>query len=355
MTTTAHKAQAHDTVAQIIHALRTMGVAPLPRNYQLFYEAYIGSDVMLTQRLAALGSRATQEELDTLAAEYLGTGHVEVIEKAHGKLLIELEKLLKLLQQEQRSMKSYAKLLGETAERINAKASLSNDIISNAIGLLTDATSNTMAHGEQTAESVAEHSNEMDEVRRELDEYKRIANTDSLTRLSNRRAFDEKLASLYDNPGNLPVVALVLLDIDHFKNINDTHGHPVGDRILATVASVIRANVRKDIFVARTGGEEFAIIVEGNTADEVMIVCERIRGALETRTFRNTRSGVQYGPITISLGYSIATQAGDPASLYANADIALYHAKHGGRNRSVFFEEAMRNDYAGKNWLIYRN
>src|SRR5690606_957366 len=143
--------------------------------------------------------------------------------------------------------------------------------------------------------------------------------------------------------------------IDHFKNINDTHGHPVGDRILATVASVIRANVRKDIFVARTGGEEFAIIVEGNTADEVMIVCERIRGALETRTFRNTRSGVQYGLITLRLGSSVATQASDPASLYANADIALYHAKHGGRNRSVLFDESMRGDYAGKNWLIYRN
>src|SRR3546814_2933958 len=143
---------------------------------------------MLTQRLAALGSRATQEELDVLAAEHLGAAHVEVIEKAHGKLLVELEKLLKLLQQEQRSMESYTKLLGETAERINSKANFSNDIIRNAIGLLTDATSNTMAHGEQTAESVAEHSNEMDEVRSELEEYKRLVNNDSLTRISNRLA-----------------------------------------------------------------------------------------------------------------------------------------------------------------------
>ena len=106
--------------------------------------------------------------------------------------------------------------------------------------------------------------------------------------------------------------------------------------------------------MARTGGEEFAIIVEGNTPDEVMVICERIRCALETRSFRNSRSGVQYGPITISLGYSMGSQADDPSGLYANADIALYHAKHAGRNRSVFFDEAMRNDYAGKNWLIYR-
>lgn len=350
----APKAQATDVVSQIVYALRAMGVAPIPRNYQLFYDAYIGANGALTQKLAALGSYASQEELDALASEFLGTHQVEVIERVHGKLIGELEALLTLLRQEQRSMESYTKLLGETATRINSKASISSDIVRSAINLLTDATGGQMAHGERTVETMTEHSQEMDEVRRELDEYKRIANTDSLTRLSNRRAFDEKLAGLYDAAGNLPVAALILADIDNFKKINDSFGHPVGDKILATVASVIRANVRKDLFVARTGGEEFAIIVEGNTPDEVMVICERIRCALETRSFRNSRSGVQYGPITISLGYSMGSQADDPSGLYANADIALYHAKHAGRNRSVFFDEAMRNDYAGKNWLIYR-
>ncbi|MFN7023545.1 MAG: GGDEF domain-containing protein [Pseudorhizobium sp.] len=350
----APKAQANDVIGQIVYALRTMGVAPIPRNYQLFYEAYIGSNGPLTQKLAALGSHITQEELDALAAEFLGTAQVEVIERVHDKLLVELEGLLTLLRQEQQSMESYTKLLGETASRINSKASFSNDIIRNAIHLLTEATGDQMAQGERTVDSMTEHSQEMDQVRRELDEYKRIANTDSLTRLANRRAFDERLAAIYDAGPNLPVAALILADIDHFKAINDNFGHPVGDKILATVASVIRANVRKDLFVARTGGEEFAIIVEGNTADEVMVICERIRGALATRSFRNSRSGIQYGPITISLGYSMGSQAHDAGGLYANADIALYQAKHTGRNRSVFFDESMRGDYVGKNWLIYR-
>ncbi|MCB5200887.1 GGDEF domain-containing protein [Neorhizobium sp. T786] len=353
-TPTAPKAQSNDVVGQIVYALRTMGVAPIPRNYQLFYEAYIGSNGVLTQQLAALGTHASQEELDALAAQHLGTGHVEVIEKAHDKLLVELDNLLRVLRQEQRSMEGYAKLLGETASHVNSKANVSNDIISNAISLLASATSDTKAHGEKTVETVAEHSNEMDQVRRELDEYKRIANTDSLTRLSNRRAFDEKLAAIFDGTGNLPVTALVLADIDNFKKINDTYGHPVGDKILATVASVIRSNVRKDLFVARTGGEEFAVLVEGNTADEVRVICERIRGALETRQFRNSRSGVQYGPVTISLGYSMGSQADDAGGLYANADVALYHAKHSGRNRTIFFNEVMRKDYVGKNWLIYK-
>jgi diguanylate cyclase len=353
-TVSAPKAQAGDLMGQIIYAVRAMGVSPIPRNYQLFYEAYLGSNPALTAELSALGSRATQEELDEISERHLGTPHGTVVEKASDRLLTELDALLKLLRQEQNSLESYSKLLGETAARINSKNSFSSDILRSAISLLHQATDDKMAHGERTVDDMVQRSNEMDQVRRELDEYKRIANTDSLTRLANRRAFDERLALAFDNPTALPLTALVLADIDNFKKINDNYGHPVGDKILATVASVLRANVRKDVFVARTGGEEFAIIVEGNTPDEVMIICERVRRALETRLFRNSRSGVNYGPVTISLGYSMASQAGDSGELYAQSDAALYHAKNTGRNRSVFFEESMKTHYVSKNWLIYK-
>lgn len=353
-TVTVPKAQAGDLMGQIIYAVRSMGVAPIPRNYQLFYEAYIGSNPDLAHDLAALGNRATQEELDELSARHLGTGQSDVIERAHDRLLAELDTILGLLKQEQASLESYGRLLGETAVRISSKSNFSTDLIRNAIGLLSDATGDTMAHGERTVGDMEQRSQEMDQVRRELDEYKRIANTDSLTRLANRRAFDEKLAAAFDNPTALPLTALILADIDNFKKINDTYGHPVGDKILATVASVIRSNVRKEVFVARTGGEEFAVLVEGNTPEEVMIICERVRRALETRAFRNSRSGINYGPVTISLGYSMAAQSADPVELYAKSDTALYTAKNSGRNRSVFYDETMRKDYTSKNWLIYK-
>lgn len=198
-TAAAPKAQTSDIVGQIVYAVRSMGVAPIPRNYQLFYEAYLGSNPELTQELAALGNRATQEELDHLSEVHLGTGHIAVIERAHVKLLGELDALLKVLRQEQNSLESYNRLLGETAHRINSKSNFSADLIRNAIGLLSEATGHTMAHGERTVDDMTQRSQEMDQVRKELDEYKRIANTDSLTRLANRRAFDEKLATIFDN------------------------------------------------------------------------------------------------------------------------------------------------------------
>lgn len=345
------KPQIPDISSQIGFAMRSMGVAPIPRNYELFYEAYIGSNPALTRDLAALGSRATQDEIDALRDHHFGNGQ-DRIESVHGKLLSELEALLRLMKQEQTSLESYNRLLGETYTRINSKSNTSADLLRNAISILTDATGNTMAHGEQTVEKMSQRSQEMDAVRRELDEYKRIANTDSLTRISNRRAFDEKLASIYAK-GDKPLASLILADIDHFKKINDVYGHPVGDKILATVATIIRANVRKDCFVARTGGEEFAVIVEGYTADEVYQMGEKIRAALEHTPFKNSKTGVNYGPITISLGYSMSSEAEDAGELYAKADTALYCAKNNGRNCVFAFEDGMKKDFS-KSWLIYR-
>lgn len=353
-TAVAQKAQAADVAGQIILAMRSMNVSPIPRNYQLFYEAYIGTNPALSRELTLLGTKPLQEELDELASTFIGTGQALVMEKAHGKLVEELDALLNLLRREQTSLESYNRLLDETATTINAKSNFSTDLLRNAITLLSKATGETIAQGEKTVEGVVQRSHEVDQVRKELDEYKRIANTDSLTRLSNRRAFDEKLAAIYDASMQLPVTALVLVDIDHFKKFNDSFGHPVGDKILASVAAVLRSSVRKDVFVARTGGEEFALVIEGNTTEEVMEICERMRRALETRPFRNSRTGMDYGPITISIGVAMAAQADDAGDLYVKSDTALYCAKNAGRNRSMLFEDGMRKDYAGKSWLIYK-
>jgi diguanylate cyclase len=352
-TAVAPKTQVPDVASQITFAMRSMGVAPIPRNYELFYEAYIGSNPALTRDLAALGNQATQEELDAIGAQHFNHGPGQAFDEAHTRIAAELEAVLRVLRQEQTSLESYNRLLGETYNRINTKNASSADLIQNALDLLTEATGNTMAHGERTVENVVQRSNEMDQVRKELDEYKRIANTDSLTRLSNRRAFDDRLAAVFNNPAMRPVTALVLADIDNFKKINDTYGHPVGDKILATVASVIRANVRRDVFVARTGGEEFALIIEGNTAEEVMSMAERIRRTLEATPFKNSRTRVNYGPVTVSAGICMASSAEDAGELYHKTDVALYGAKNSGRNCTVLFEDGMQKEFT-KSWLIYK-
>lgn len=353
-TAIAPKAQIPDVAAQITYAMRSMGIAPIPRNYELFYEAYIGSNPALTRELAALGNSATQEELDDIGAKYFPHHASRVFDDAHARLTVELDGVLRALKQEQTTLESYNRLLGETCERISSRTHNSADLLRNAIDMLTAATGDTMAQGEKIVENVTQHSHEMDQVRKELDEYKRIANTDALTRLSNRRAFEDRLISIFDNQLTRPTTALVLADIDHFKRVNDSYGHPVGDKILATVASIIRANVRREVFVARVGGEEFALIMEGATVEEVTTACERIRRALEATPFKNSRTRVDYGPVTISLGICMASEAADSGELYNKADLALYCAKNAGRNCCNVYQESMQKDFT-KSWLIYKN
>lgn len=218
-TASTPKTTGPDIAGQIAYAMRSMGVSPIPRNYSLFYEAYIGSNPALTKDLAALGNRVTQEDLDELSSRYGEGNPARSIDDAHDKLRRELEGLLGTLRREQSSIENYNRILGETRQRIDDKNAASSNILRNAISLLAEATGSKIIDGEKAFNDVNRHAEEMHQVRLELDEYKRIANTDSLTRLSNRRAFDDRLASVYDSSIGLQYTTLVLLDIDHFKRV----------------------------------------------------------------------------------------------------------------------------------------
>ena len=148
-TAVAPKVQVPDVAGQITYAMRSMGVAPIPRNYELFYEAYIGSNPALTRDLAALGSQATQAELDALGTQHCShTAPAKIFDDAHSRIAGELEGLLRVLRQEQTSLESYNRLLNETCKRISSKSTMSADLIENAIDLLTQATGDTIIHGE---------------------------------------------------------------------------------------------------------------------------------------------------------------------------------------------------------------
>ncbi|MBJ7455612.1 MAG: diguanylate cyclase, partial [Thermoleophilia bacterium] len=160
------------------------------------------------------------------------------------------------------------------------------------------------------------------------DQMTTLASTDHLTGLWNRRAFQERLAAelerarRYERP-----MSLVMLDIDHFKRINDEHGHPVGDRVLIEVASRLFATVREGEVVARVGGEEFAWILPETDGDGAVAAAERVRTAIAAETF----TGV--GRLTVSLGVCDLDEGETASELVRLADRALYWAKAGGRDR----------------------
>jgi diguanylate cyclase (GGDEF)-like protein len=163
----------------------------------------------------------------------------------------------------------------------------------------------------------------------------RVADTDQLTGLSNRRAFETTLAAI--KKGEIDRLALILIDIDHFKLVNDRLGHDAGDDLLVRTAQQLRANVRADDIVARLGGDEFAILLKGADARHVDHV---IRGLLAAQRHAEPTLG---GDVTFSIGAALFPDDDpDPAQLYKNADLALYEAKRLGRARSHRYAPVLR-------------
>lgn len=335
MTTQSPKApSALDVSTRIAVTMRRMGIAGLPRNYELVYEAYSGANPDLTKDIQALPQPITQEKLDELSRKYFIHQHSQdIVEDAHKAIARNIEDCLKLLRQEQAKLENYGKALNRASDDMAQTDSLKVDIIRNFIQILTTATDTTISDQRNVIKSMVERSGEIERVKDELNEYKRMAHTDVLTQLSNRRAFDDMLAHVYDDKKNVLYFALVIADIDHFKRINDSYGHPVGDKIIKIIGNLFRAGLRKDVFIARTGGEEFAFILTGTTEEETTNIANRIRATVEKTPFVNQRTGANYGPITLSMGICMAAAADGPDDLYRKADQALYASKNCGRNR----------------------
>ncbi|TDF42024.1 GGDEF domain-containing response regulator [Alteromonadaceae bacterium M269] len=172
-------------------------------------------------------------------------------------------------------------------------------------------------------------------------QVRELAEKDSLTGLSNRYHFEKALKIyLSNNIRSNKNVALLLLDLDHFKNINDSYGHDAGDELLKKVVDIINDCLRGNELFARLGGDEFAILLSGiSDVKEASKVAERIIGSLED-PLHVKGNKVQCG---VSIGIAMHPEnASTSESLVKYADIAMYRAKHQGRNRYCFFQETMQ-------------
>jgi len=162
------------------------------------------------------------------------------------------------------------------------------------------------------------------------DELLRAANTDPLTGLLNRGAFRRQVKDAMNHVRPDHPATLALLDLDHFKKVNDTHGHVAGDAALLMLADLLRENLRPGDAIGRIGGEEFGILLAGLAIIEASAVCERLRRTLSERAVPGIEPDVR---ITASMGLESLTPGATIDDIFRAADTALYAAKAGGRNR----------------------
>jgi diguanylate cyclase (GGDEF)-like protein len=186
---------------------------------------------------------------------------------------------------------------------------------------------------------ITEHASLAIANRRLMTALQGMASTDGRTGLANSRAFDETLQDRLTVRDAGDPLAVLMLDIDHFKAFNDRNGHPAGDEALRTFAGVLQSAVRDGDIAARYGGEEFVVMLPGAAAAEGAEVAERIRSHVEATTI--DLSPGHRDVLTVSIGVAVwPTDGDDRLKLLQVADAALYRAKNSGRNRVVVAGEA---------------
>jgi diguanylate cyclase len=231
---------------------------------------------------------------------------------------------------------AYHRQMLDTGSRFEAASKLS-DLVKVRAAITTEVralrevvTERQVADAHATAALKAE----VETLRTKVEKATHAARVDALTQAANRAAFDEELArrcALAESSGE--GFALILADIDHFKSINDTHGHPVGDRVLHALVTFLRDRVRRDDTIARWGGEEFAVLLPGASLRVAYAKAKTLVTQLADSEW--TIDQARKLKFTASFGV-VAWAAGDaPAAMVERVDQALYAAKRGGRNRAV--------------------
>lgn len=237
------------------------------------------------------------------------------------------------------NVSEYQSRIGELSEL--AKRSAGGPVKADAkvAGLLND----IMQSNSQLQKRLDAAERQLDKQTRQIESYLTEARTDGLTKLANRRAFDDKIDELfhaYRKGGKS--FALAMIDIDHFKKINDTFGHPAGDEVLRQFSSILRQSIDSPYLIARYGGEEFSVLMPG----PLRLAADRIDAMRRRLAAEPLKIADRTIAITMSAGLTEPREDVVPGSMIRRADESLYAAKNIGRNR-VYYHDGRQSTLVG--------
>lgn len=312
-------------------------LAITPVNYALVYFYVAGNDLSLNKRLDVLFKNTEQwndEAANTLFNRYICEFNDRVNEELREELLMTMAQILGSLI----DMAGKTALSSAVLEKHLVTLASSNEP-KNILHIASDIISETRNFVEQTRKFESDLSDSTQEIsflKGELDQARQQASLDALTNLHNRRGFDlaieETMVTSLSEELNF---CLLILDIDHFKIINDTHGHLVGDKVLIGLSKLLTKHMRGNDYLARFGGEEFSVILRETPITGAFSVAENLRKSIEKLRLKHVKTGEQIGQVTISIGVANYRKGESVVDLIHRCDRALYRAKSLGRNRTV--------------------
>jgi len=328
-----NKERSAELLRLVLPLMAQQSAAFHPLSYTLWYEHVAGVNPSLSRVLSAhlqTGSPLTEQEVHRLHAQHVMARDVEALERLQ-------EQLRALLAETARTAANAgveAGQFGQALEQHKAQLSEASGVdVSHMVAELLKETVRMQATTQSLTEKLQASAQEVSTLNERLQRAQTEALIDPLTGLKNRRGLERALADTFGEAAPLPGAALLVADIDHFKKINDTYGHLLGDKVIRAVAQVIHDNIKGRDIAARIGGEEFAVLLPETSAQGAAALAEQIRVAVSRGRLHRGEHDEVSGSVTLSVGVAVGRAGETLETLMQRADEALYAAKKGGRNR----------------------
>lgn len=316
--------------------MSSLRIIPTPQHYNIFFSCAAGQPSALVREVdKAIASKTpfTDDFLEKLYTTHIAEPHARAMQDT----AVNAKRILNDIMQ---NVTSFAGETSELGKQVSEQLGALDERMSEEVVRML---AHTLMEGARTIQNNSESMNirlagaqrEIAELRENLARAMTEAERDFLTGSYNRKAFDRRLLDameLAKEDGS--ELTLLMLDIDHFKQFNDSYGHLIGDEVLKIVAKTLTDTVKGMDSVARYGGEEFAVILPKTPLQGGMSVGESIRKSIASKELKRKTTGENFGVITVSVGVAGYRHDQDsPTSLIARADEALYLSKNSGRNR----------------------
>ena len=319
-----------------LEQIKALRQAATPRNYEVWYAYATGYQPSLNQKINELLSQAgglSDADLEEVYETYLSpTRLTDRIDKVGNQVMGEIEQVMAMIDAAAGSANSYTESLAGMTEKLgNSK---DREGLRSIVESLVQTAKEMEVSNQQLEERLHASKQEITELQVNLEVVRTESLTDPLTQLANRKFFDTTLEhAIADARAKNEPLSLMMTDIDHFKNFNDSFGHLTGDQVLRLVAMSVKQNVKGQDTAARYGGEEFAIVLPNTVLRSAITVADHIRRAVMTKELMKRSTGEHLGRVTISIGVATLHDGDSVQALIERADTCLYAAKRHGRNR----------------------
>ncbi|MEO5342342.1 MAG: GGDEF domain-containing protein [Gammaproteobacteria bacterium SHHR-1] len=325
-----------ELLRQALPLMSKYRIPATPDNYGVWYQYVAGDNAQLRMEIDDLIGREaefTAQINRELFKKYGADCNIDRIEGIRGNLQVLMEDVNSTLVTADRETDDFGGNLNQFSHSIQGNLGLSD--VQQLLGSLIVETGRMQEITKVLQQHIMAKTQEVENLQKELNQERTRARTDLMTNLFNRSAFLEALQDSLrqDDVIRRGRLCLLMLDIDHFKAVNDTHGHLVGDRVIKFVAETIRKCIKGRDIAARYGGEEFAVLLDDTPKEGARRVGQQILFEISSAKLLRADTKQPLGPITISIGLAVYKPGEELLDFLERADQALYQAKRRGRNR----------------------